>query len=127
VYVTIREWLQQLLGEQTYVQAWQEGRTIPVEEVIEILSGLLSSYEHNQPESRQLSRSAQGPNILSERELEVIGCIAEGFSNQEIADRLFITERTVRFHVTSIFNKLGVNNRTQAVVIAAQRGLIKTK
>lgn len=44
---------------------------------------------------------------LTKRERQVIGLIAQGLSNQEIGKRLFITERTVRFHVTSIFNQLG--------------------
>jgi DNA-binding NarL/FixJ family response regulator len=58
--------------------------------------------------------------------LEVVRCLADGLSNQEIGEKLFITERTVRFHVTSIFNKLGANNRTQAVMIANRLGLIKS-
>ncbi len=48
----------------------------------------------------------------------------EGLSNQEIAERLVITERTARFHLTSIFNKLGADNRAQAVAVASQRGLL---
>jgi len=54
----------------------------------------------------------------------VLGWVAEGLSNQEIAGRLFITERTVRFHITSIFNKLGADNRTQAVAIANRLGML---
>ncbi|HKZ84739.1 MAG TPA: helix-turn-helix transcriptional regulator [Anaerolineae bacterium] len=61
---------------------------------------------------------------LSERERQVLGWVAEGLSNQEIAGRLFITERTVRFHITSIFNKLGADNRTQAVAIANRLGML---
>jgi DNA-binding CsgD family transcriptional regulator len=54
----------------------------------------------------------------------VIGLVAEGLTNQEIGERLFITERTVRFHVTSIFNKLGTDNRAQAVAIANRIGIL---
>ena len=50
--------------------------------------------------------------------------MAEVLSNQPIADRLVISERTVRSHVTSIFNKLGADNRAQAVALAAQNGLL---
>ena len=50
--------------------------------------------------------------------------MAEGLSNQGIADRLVISERTARFHLTSIFNKLGADNRAQAVALASQRGLL---
>lgn len=60
---------------------------------------------------------------LSEREQQVLKLVAEGLASHEIAKRLFITERTVRFHITSILNKLGANNRAQAVAIANRLGL----
>ena len=50
--------------------------------------------------------------------------LARGLQNKEIADELSITERTVKFHVGSILRKLGAGNRTEAVAIAAQRGLV---
>jgi DNA-binding NarL/FixJ family response regulator len=61
---------------------------------------------------------------LSPRERDVLRLLVEGSSNKEIAAALKVTERTVKFHVTSIFNKLGAENRAQAVTIAHQRGLI---
>jgi DNA-binding NarL/FixJ family response regulator len=61
---------------------------------------------------------------LSPRERDVLRLLAEGTSNKEIASALRVTERTVKFHVTSIFNKLGAENRAQAVTLAHQRGLI---
>jgi len=63
------------------------------------------------------------PNPLSERELEVLGLVAEGLSNQEIADRLVISERTARNHVGNILAKLHLANRTQAALFAIQKGL----
>jgi two-component system, NarL family, response regulator LiaR len=60
---------------------------------------------------------------LSEREEEVIKLIAEGLSNQEIADRLVISERTVRNHVGNILGKLHLANRTQAALYAIRMGL----
>ena len=62
---------------------------------------------------------------LTPRELEVLALISEGLHNSEIAGRLFVTERTVKFHVSSILAKLGADNRTEAVAIAARRGLIR--
>ena len=56
---------------------------------------------------------------------EVLGLISEGLQNSEIAERLFVTERTVKFHVSSILAKLGADNRIEAVDIAARRGLIR--
>jgi DNA-binding NarL/FixJ family response regulator len=61
---------------------------------------------------------------LSERERGVLGLIAAGMSNKQIARSLSITERTVKFHVTSILNKLDADNRAGAVAIALERGLL---
>ncbi len=62
---------------------------------------------------------------LTPRELEVLALLARGHKNAEIAEKLFITERTVKFHVSSLMRKLGAENRTEAVSLAAQRGLIQ--
>ena len=69
-----------------------------------------------------VSRGRSG--VLSEREREVLRLIAQGRSNKQIGRQLSITERTVKFHVTSIFNKLGTDNRAQAIAVAARRGLL---
>jgi DNA-binding NarL/FixJ family response regulator len=61
---------------------------------------------------------------LSAREQGVLRLVAAGLSNRQIAGTLSISERTVKFHVTAIFNKLGADNRAQAVAIAAERGLL---
>ena len=61
---------------------------------------------------------------LTAREREVLRLVSTGNSNKEIAKKLRISERTAKFHVTSIFNKLGAENRAQAVAIAAERHLI---
>ena len=63
---------------------------------------------------------------LSDREVEVLGLISKGKSNKEIADLIFVTENTVKMHVKKILLKLQANDRTQAVVIAIQRGLLDT-
>jgi DNA-binding NarL/FixJ family response regulator len=62
--------------------------------------------------------------LLSARELGVLRLVAAGLSNRQIAETLTISARTVKFHVTAIFNKLGADNRAQAVAIAAERGLL---
>ncbi len=62
---------------------------------------------------------------LTERELEVLTGVARGERNKEIAARLNITERTVKAHLDSIYNKLGVDSRAAAVSTATQRGLLK--
>jgi NarL family two-component system response regulator YdfI len=61
---------------------------------------------------------------LTERELEVLHAVALGERNKEIAYRLEITERTVKAHLTNIYNKLGVDSRAAAIAVAAQAGLL---
>ncbi len=61
---------------------------------------------------------------LTERELEVLHLLAQGMPNKEIAGKLVISERTAKFHVSSIMGKLGATNRTEAVSLAAQKGII---
>ncbi len=62
---------------------------------------------------------------LSSRELEVLGLVAGGASNSDIARRLHISQATVKSHLIHIFGKLGVSDRTAAVTVALQRGLIR--
>ncbi len=62
---------------------------------------------------------------LTEREVEVLGHIAEGNRNRDIAEKLFISEETVKVHVKHIMDKLGAADRTQAVAIAVRRGIIQ--
>ena len=62
---------------------------------------------------------------LTEREVEVLSLVARGLSNQEIGDQLFISERTVRTHVTNILGKLHLANRTQAALYALREGLAR--
>jgi DNA-binding NarL/FixJ family response regulator len=62
---------------------------------------------------------------LSEREIEVLGLVSQGKSNKEIADLLVVSEDTVKMHLKHIFRKLHANDRTQAVVIAIQQGLLE--
>jgi NarL family two-component system response regulator YdfI len=64
---------------------------------------------------------------LSGREREVLALLAQGATNKGIAARLHITERTVKAHVTGIFNKLGVSSRAEAVAVALRGGLLPTK
>lgn len=61
---------------------------------------------------------------LTPRESEVLGCITRGCSNREIAEELGIAEKTVRIHVSSILDKMGARDRTQATIFALQRGLV---
>ena len=66
-----------------------------------------------------------GDETLSQREVEVLQQVAAGRRNRDIAARLFIAEETVKVHVKHIMDKLGANDRTQSVTIAARRGIIR--
>jgi DNA-binding NarL/FixJ family response regulator len=71
------------------------------------------------------ARTATDFEPLTGREMEVLRLLAQGKSNKEIAAKLVITERTAKFHVSSIMGKLGAANRTEAVTLAAGQGLVK--
>jgi DNA-binding NarL/FixJ family response regulator len=84
---------------------------------------LLDRFAHALPDP---ARSAPGALAeLTERELEVLTLLASGLSNAELAERLFLSETTVKTHVSSILRKLDLRDRVQAVVVAYQAGLVR--
>jgi two-component system, NarL family, response regulator YdfI len=64
------------------------------------------------------------PEALTPRETEVLGLLAEGLGNKEIASRLGVSEHTVKFHVASIMGKLGAASRTEAVTLGIRHGIV---
>lgn len=94
------------------IRAAARGESLLPSAVTEKLVGRLTEPEPTQPEE------------LSEREQEVLVLVAEGTTNKGIAAELWITERTVKAHVTNIFNKLGVSSRAEAVAVALRSGLL---
>lgn len=73
----------------------------------------------------ELSKKSPASETLSEREIEVLKLMAKGVSNSNIAEELSITQSTVKTHITSIFQKLNVTTRTEAVTTALKRGIIQ--
>jgi DNA-binding NarL/FixJ family response regulator len=95
-----------------------------------ITKRLLEEYAHQLPDlsSGDPAAADTTPAVLSGltgREHEVLIAVAEGLSNAEIAERLFVSEATVKSHVGRVLAKLGLRNRVQAVVLAFQTGLVR--
>jgi DNA-binding NarL/FixJ family response regulator len=118
----------------TAVQAGAQGYLLkgaPRQELFHAVRVVHSGGSLLQPivASKLLQRVQQEPEPpvepLTARELEVLQEMAAGLQNKEIAARLVISERTVKFHVSAILGKLEAGNRTEAVAVAAQRGLVE--
>jgi DNA-binding NarL/FixJ family response regulator len=118
-------------------EAYREGRTLPMEAVAGLALSLLDEMTQALPHpdtapdttpdaARPTERTMQrrDRNVLTEREIEVLRLVAQGFSSKAIGRQLSIATRTVNYHLTSVFNKLGVDTRAQAVAVATQRGLL---
>jgi DNA-binding NarL/FixJ family response regulator len=100
----------------------------PLEEIARAIRAVHAGESYLEPRIAAKVVAGLGPGTrpaaLSAREREVLRLVAGGYATKRIAHKLGITERTVKFHVTSILNKLGADNRPQAVALAAQRGLL---
>ena len=112
-------------------------KDLPPEQLIEAIKGTVSGKAYIDPKitGKLIEKSTSLPEVLkngnrfdlSEREMEVLKYIARGFSNADIAERLFLSEGTVRNYTRGIYSKLGVSARTQAAVTAIKFGLIDLK
>jgi len=118
------------------IQAGASGyllKDTPREELIRAVRGTITGKTYVDPSiagkvldqvsSHQTQPATLITSKLTEREIEVLRLIARGLSNADIADQLFLSDGTVRNHVSAILAKLGVSDRTQAAVIAIQHGL----
>ena len=65
-----------------------------------------------------------GADVLTAREAEVLGLVAQGLANRQIGERLFVSDKTVSVHVSNVLAKLGVSGRAETVSVAHQRGLL---
>ncbi|HEY46591.1 MAG: LuxR family transcriptional regulator [Anaerolineae bacterium SM23_ 63] len=103
------------------VQAVRDAHHGKVQLHPEIAGKLMSAVAAEKPSTSRTTIDAH--NGLTERENEVLHLIADGLSNREIAEKLFISEKTVKTHVSNILGKLGLTDRTQAAIYALRRGL----
>lgn len=94
------------------------------EELQQQLSLISGETEEQQTDKKTSRRFRYPTSPLTARELEVLTLVKKGLSNKQIADQLFLAERTIKFHITSILSKLLAGNRTEAVNNAIQRGIL---
>jgi PAS domain S-box-containing protein len=100
--------------------AYRAGRTLSFGEIADLTLALLNNYVIT-PTSREPAQEQQsGHSVLSRREHEVLQLIAHGLGNKAIAKELGVSPGTISYHLSNIFNKLGVHNRAQAVAVAHQ-------
>ena len=85
--------------------------------------GSIKEDEDINARARQMWKEGRAERLTS-REMDVLGCIAKGFSNQDIAHALFVSEKTVKNHLTNIFRKINVNDRTQALIYALKNRIM---
>jgi two-component system NarL family response regulator len=94
-------------------------------QLIEAIRSVRAGKEYFPRSIRNCIPEKLNRSVLSPRELDILRLIAKGLSNQGIADALNITRGTVKWHVNIILRRLDVSDRTQAVVVAAQRGIVE--
>jgi len=99
-------------------------KSTPQNELLSVIRLVHAGSRHVPPEVASRLAEHLGDAGLTERELDVLQLIRDGYHNKQIADRLAIAETTVNFHIKHLVNKLGANSRTHAVTIAIRRGLL---
>jgi DNA-binding NarL/FixJ family response regulator len=100
-------------------------KTMPPKELVEVIRHVHAGKKRIPPQLAAQLAEHMSDEALTEREVEVLGQIAGGNRNRDIAERLFITEETVKVHIKHIMEKLGASDRTQAVAIGIRRGIIQ--
>ena len=112
-------YLSKLLSAQDLVRAietvHQEGYLIPAGIMTRLMGGI---------RKLDLSAMEDANGVVTKSELRVLSSLVQGRSNKQIADEIFVSEKTVKNHLNHLFKKLGVKNRTEAVVKAIERGLV---
>jgi predicted ATPase/class 3 adenylate cyclase/DNA-binding CsgD family transcriptional regulator len=120
------EALRTQLGEQAFAAAWAEGRTLSLEQALATPGqvALPVPTQGERSSSPTLASPPSYPDGLTAREVEVLRIVAQGLTNEQVAERLVISPRTVDTHLTSIYGKIGVSSRTAATRYAIEHHLV---
>ncbi len=117
-------------GDEDIYRGLQSGacgyifKNVSLEEIVKAIRTVHTGKKYIPPEvGEKLSERMNRPQ-LSPREQEVLQLVAQGKSNQAIADDLHLSESAIKYHVNNILSKLGVSDRTQATIVAIKRGLV---
>ena len=113
---------------QRALQAGAHGyllKSAPPNELVQAIRQVHAGKKRVPPNVAAQLAEHMGSESLSSREVEVLRQVGQGNRNREVAERLFISEETVKVHVKHIMEKLGANDRTQAIAIAVKRGIIQ--
>ncbi|HJZ99979.1 MAG TPA: response regulator transcription factor [Candidatus Solibacter sp.] len=113
---------------QRALQAGARGyllKSTPPDELVQAIRQVHAGKKRVPPEVAAQLAEHMSYESLTAREVEVLREVAEGNRNKDIAHRLFISEETVKVHIKHIMDKLGANDRTQAISIAVRRGIIQ--
>jgi DNA-binding NarL/FixJ family response regulator len=117
------------------IVAGADGYVLKKTSPVRLLQAIEDAASGGSPMSPSIARQAlnlfkervphsKGVSVLSDRESEVLSCLVKGLSNDEVAEKLFISRTTVRNHIRHIYEKLHVHSKSQAVVKAMQDGLV---
>ncbi len=108
------------LGERPFAEAFAAGRALPFDEAIADAVAIVTLAEATAPGAR----AERDPFGLTPRERDVLRMLVAGKTDQQIADALFVSRRTVTTHTSSLFAKLGVTGRAEAAAIAVREGIV---
>ena len=100
-------------------------KSMPPKELVEVIRQVHAGKKRIPPQLAAELAEHMSDEALTTREVEVLGQIAGGNRNRDIAEQLFISEETVKVHIKHIMEKLGASDRTQAVAIGVRRGIIQ--
>jgi DNA-binding NarL/FixJ family response regulator len=114
------------LGEKAFASAWIGGSAMTAEQVLSTLSSVtMTAPSFAEPLTVGAAKGSPAyPAGLSKREVEVLRLVAQGLTDVQVADQLIISPRTVNYHMSSIYSKIGVSSRSAATRYAIEHHLL---